>query len=167
MMGKLRIMLESLAHASPCNQIVCSSECWETKLLAVITESSWKSGRDLWQFEKGKCCICLHKRMKGWSRVLQASNGGKIMEQDLLEHIFGHTKIKVTGSSQQGFTKSEAFLTYLIVFCYQTLRFVYDREQWISFTLTVARLSRPSCTGILYPIRDAVGAWERTKNGQQ
>lgn len=87
------------------------------------------------------------------------------MEQDLLEHFSGHTKNKVTGSSQQGFTKGEACLMYLIVFHYKMLRFVDDGEQWISFTLTVARLSTPPCTGIWYPIWDATVWMGRQPNG--
>jgi len=88
------------------------------------------------------------------------SGPGKIMEQELLEHISGHAKSKMTGSTQQGFTKSEACLTYLIVCCHKMLRFVD-----VSFTLTVARLSAPLCTAFLYTIWNATIWMDEQPNG--
>lgn len=66
----------------------------------------------------------------GYHRPVSLISGpGKIMEQDVLEHISGHTNNKVTGSSQQRYTKGEACLTYLILCYYKMLRFVDDGEQ--------------------------------------
>lgn len=81
-----------------------------------------------------------------------------------MEHIPGHTGKKVIGNSQHRLTKGKSYLTDLIASYAKMARTLGKRDQWMSFTLTLARLSALSATVFLYSSWDVI-VWRGAKLG--